>query len=100
MTKNGLRRPCYCRAHKCGGRERDYRTVDKHAQKDDADRPLYPVADVDSDQQEHIDPEHLPPLPIQDPPYAEVAMEDIVSHVESLPHCHEPVYETVHIVAL
>jgi hypothetical protein len=59
-----------------------------------------PVADVDNQQQEEINHEPPPALPIPDPPYVEVALEDIVSHVESLPNCHEPAYETVCVIAL
>jgi hypothetical protein len=91
MTKNGLRYPCYCNVFHCAGAERDYRTVDNHAARDAADRPLYPG----NQQQEEISQEPLPAAPIPDPPYPEVPLEDNVSHVESLPNCHEPVYETV-----
>jgi hypothetical protein len=96
MTKNGLRIPCMC--HRCGGACKDWRTVQNHAKKDAADQPLYP-ASLDSPFEYKVDqidnemqdpPQQEPPIPDMDQPAA-----DIVSHVEALPNCHLPVYETV-----
>jgi hypothetical protein len=96
MTRNYLRVPCMC--HRCGGAERDYRTLKKHAEKDAANRPLFPLEEakdnhIDQPMQEHAQP--IPPPPDIDEPYHEAALEDIVSYAETLPNCHEPVYNTV-----
>ena len=101
MTKNGLRLPCMC--HKCNGASRDYRTVQNHTARDIADRPLFPplfpVNHVLEDPPLPVAPD--PPLPAvhdgpePDQPYPDVPLEDMVSHVEAMENCNEPVYETV-----
>ena len=44
--------------------------------------------------------EPIPPVVEQkeqapNPPYLDVLIEDMVSHVEAVPNCNEPVFETV-----
>ena len=99
MTKNGRRVNCYCSTYQCRGKEMDWRTRDRHDAKDVADRPLYPVDDEHHQQDEQINlhPEPLPTPPVAAQPYEEVPLEDIVSHVDSLPHCNDPIYETVSV---
>ena len=104
MTKNGLRIPCHC--SKCCGASKDYRTVANHYRQQEAARPLFP-ASLDSPSEAKCDPidnrpDHAIPnmedqmedegnRPVPPP----TAPEDYVSHVESLPNCHEPIYQTV-----
>ena len=75
--------------------------MERHARIARDARPLFPVA-LDSSSEmksEDVDdpvhqPQQAPPVPAVDepgPPYDD----DIVSHVEAMPGCHEPVYETV-----
>ena len=50
----------------------------------------------DQKRQEDAPAEPEPPAsPVQPPPYQEVPVEDIVSHVESLHNCNDPVFHTV-----
>jgi hypothetical protein len=102
MTRNFLRLPCHC--HKCAGASKDYRTVQLHAEREIADRPLFlapqesraeennNAADNDSYMDEGIQPEDDPGPAV---PHGALEMDDIVSHVESLPNCNDPIYETV-----
>ena len=108
MTKNGLRIPCMC--HRCGGASKDWRTVQNHARQEAAERPLYP-ASLDSPSEEKVDPidNEMQDEPQEDPPIpavdelkehvpdvpCEEASAEFVGHVEALPNCNEPVYETV-----
>jgi hypothetical protein len=102
MTLNGVRVPCYCR--KCAGASRDYRTAERHASEEAADRPLYPAAlDASSvAKDDQIDNHEVPFQPevehkeqVPSPPCPAVHIEDMVSHVEVMPGCNEPVYESV-----
>lgn len=84
--------------------------MESHAAKARANRPLYPAAleapsevrprdfaDDARDWQQQELPVPAVDVPA-DRPYAEAVDDDIVSHVEALPGCHEPVYETVHAI--
>jgi hypothetical protein len=99
MTKNGLRIPCFCT--KCGGASKDYRTVDAHARREEADRPLF-RAPIDLPEITHDDDEDMQPeeAPVQPYPDGMVDVYDHVSHVESMPNCNQPVYESVHIYVI
>ena len=92
MTKNGLRIPCMC--YRCAGASRDWRTVQLHAKWDQADRPLFQVPVDQVHDEPMVDEQHeedeAPSYPAVDPD-----IDDIVSHVESLPNCHDPMHETV-----
>jgi hypothetical protein len=99
MTKNGLRLPCMCA--KCGGADRDYRTVKRHAAAEAANAPLFPLL-FPVDQVQDQAPPHPPVPALEDqkapepaPPYPAVFVEDMVSHVEAMENCHEPVYDSV-----
>jgi hypothetical protein len=97
MTKNGRRVNCYCLVYRCQGKEVDWRTRDTHAAKDADNCPLYPI-EVEEPQQDECmsqDPEELPAPPAPPVPYGEMPYDDIVSHVEALPGCNEPVFQTV-----
>ena len=91
MTKNNLRVNCYCLWKNCQGKLCDYRTERSHAAKDTANRPRYP------EDNKHQEAEQMDPVPpsVVLPPSEEEWGEDIYSHVENLPNCNEPVYETV-----
>jgi hypothetical protein len=97
MTKNGLRLPCMC--VKCGGASKDYRTVERHAATEAADVPLFPLLFPVDHVQGQAPPD--PPAveeqeaPEPNPPYPDVPLEGMVSHVEAMENCHEPVYDTV-----
>jgi len=100
MTLNGMRVPCPCR--KCNGASKDYRTAKRHAEKEAADRPLFPpalqpvaVAEVNDNENKMED--DAPPNcdPAENNEWAFESVDDIVSHVEVLPNCHEPAYKTV-----
>ena len=102
MTLNGVRVPCYCK--QCGGRSRDYRTAEKHASAEKADQPLYPSTLEASPKakDDHIDNQQLPIPPVVEQkeqvpsaPYPDVLIEDMISHVEAMPNCNMPVFETV-----
>jgi hypothetical protein len=109
MTLNGVRVPCPC--SRCRGVPRDYRTVQKHKAKEAADQPLFPMAidppsgskvdnemaDVPEEQKEIVEPEEQKEIvePASEQLYSPPAVEDMVSHVEALPSCYEPLYETV-----
>jgi hypothetical protein len=97
MTKNGRRVNCYCLTYRCHGKNVDWRTRDKHAAKDADNRPLYPVGAEELPHEEHgsQEPEELVPPPTPPLPYGEVPYDEIVSHVETLPSCNDPVFETV-----
>jgi hypothetical protein len=97
MTKNGLRVNCYCLAYACAGKEMGWRARDDHARKDAANRPLYPVVEDQSNGQDQVYPdEGGEPAPLNPPPsYYDVPMDDIVSHVETLPNVNEPLFNTV-----
>ena len=101
MTKNGLRLPCMC--YSCNGASRDYRTVQAHAKKSAAERPVYPEGLEEKMQNIPQDDQIMHPIEpepqVTDPPYPQAAVEDVVSHVEMLPNCHEPAYETVHTLS-
>jgi hypothetical protein len=102
MTKNGLKYPCYC--WRCLGASKDYRTVDNHTEWDIADRPLY-RGPIEAD----VQPDNNPPEPnprihneiksddavVQPYPAGDLEVEDIVSHVEALPNCNQPIYQSV-----
>jgi hypothetical protein len=102
MTKNGVRVPCWC--PKCNGDARDYRTVAVHARLATANRPLFPTPlDAPSvvihnypDVQQATENEELsaqdPILPRQQPDSED---EEIVSHVQALPNCNVPIYDSV-----
>ena len=102
MTLNGLRLPCMCTRSTCNGAEKDYRTVRAHAKKDLENRPLFPAA------LEQDNALANPPIPVEnkqeemppDLPYPDIPNDDhnddLVSYVEALPNCHEPVYMTVY----
>ena len=102
MTLNGVRIPCYC--HRCLGASKCYRTVARHTKWDAADGPLFPST-PDTPSEEKLDPtiDNQLEQPVQNMdddlvrPYPEsISVEDdIVSHVESLPNCNEPIYQTV-----
>jgi hypothetical protein len=108
MTKNGLRVPCMCR--KCNGASRDYRTARDHLAREAADRPLFPEsfssppeaksADNENKMGDDPDPDPGLPIPSVDPEddlaYVYSAFDDMVSHAEALPGCHEPIYESVY----
>ena len=100
MTNNGLRVPCPCL--NCNGSSRDYRTARRHAALEAADRPLFPpalqpvaVAEVNDNENKMEDdpPPHCDPADNNEA--ASESVDDIVSHVEVLPNCHEPAYKTV-----
>jgi hypothetical protein len=98
MTKNGLRVPCMCR--KCNGADKDYRTARDHLAREAADRPLFPESfssppeakSADNDEKKENDPGVDP---ADDLAYVYSAFDDMVSHAEALPGCHEPIYESV-----
>ena len=98
MTKNGLRIPCMC--YLCNGASKDYRTVRAHVDNYRAERPVYPEGHEEKkEDMPHQHPVVQPNQPnhnVPDPPYPPASVEDIVSHVETLPNCNEPAYETVH----
>lgn len=87
----------------------DWRTVQNHALREAAERPLYPES-LDEPSEEKIDPianemqddpQQVPPVPVDeqkghvpDAPCGE-AIPEFVSHVQALPNCDVPVYETV-----
>jgi hypothetical protein len=109
MTKNGVRVPCMC--HKCHGASKDYRTARDHMAREEADRPLFPESfssppeakSADNDEQKE-DSEPELPIPGMDPednlPYLYSVFDDMVSHAEALPGCHEPIYESVYTIQL
>jgi hypothetical protein len=51
------------------------------------------------EEHESQEPEELVPPPTPPLPYGEVPYDEIVSHVETLPNCNEPVFETVPTVS-
>jgi hypothetical protein len=82
----------------CNGASKDYRTVRAHADNYRAERPVYPEGHEEN-KEDHHDPVIQPNQPhpnVPDPPYEPASVEDIVSHVETLPNCNEPAYESVH----
>ena len=80
-----------------------WRARDLHSKKDASNRPLYAMDDEDHKGQEQKNQnaspsEPDPPAPAAPPPpYQEVPVEDIVSHVESLHNCNDPVFHTVRV---
>jgi hypothetical protein len=102
MPWNGRKINCYCEGRRCGGKPLDWRTHRDHANDDAANRPLYPVNALDEnnhfgdymEQKEDVGSDD--PLP----PYHDVPVEDIVSHVESLPNVNEAAYTSVRLLIL
>jgi hypothetical protein len=98
MTKNGLRVPCMC--SKCNGASRDYRTVRDHLAREADDRPLFPESFSSPPEAKSADNDNLAPDPSVEPDddlaYVYSAFDDMVSHAEALPGCHEPIYESVY----
>ena len=97
MVKNGLVVNCYCNYKRCGGKQIDWRTHGVHAAKDAADRPLFPVPEEDENNHsnECMEQKEVPESTDNLPPYHEVPIEDIVSHIDTLPNVNEPVFQTV-----
>jgi hypothetical protein len=104
MVNNGKRVNCYCSAHRCQGKEVDWRTRDAHGIKDADNRPLYrePAAPRPPGEEKFDgdNPSGIPEALQHQMPYQSVPMEDVVSHVDTLPNCNEPVYETVLVFSL
>ena len=95
MTRNGVKYKCHC--NRCRGAFRDWRTIIRHAEA--SDRPLFPPSleeksDPINKEDDHADHDMDVDKHDDDPIMANPAdtQADLVSHVESLPNCNEPVY--------